>query len=482
MTDTLTHPTTPTPASGVKVPRRILGSLLSSVSAGVVPRAGAPYIAIGRKDEIAALLSDLEMLDSGGGSMRFLIGRYGSGKSFLIQLIRGYALERDFITADADLSPERRLYGSGGSGVATYRELMKNLASKASPDGGALPKLIARWIGQMQDELFVAGLSPEDPAFPDRLSAKVSETMRELEFLVGGFDFARVITAYYRAYMAGGDEAQVRMSACLRWLRGEYATKTEARNDLGFAVSVIIDDENWYDFLKLWASLVRRMGYRGLMVFIDECVNLYKITHRVSRENNYEKILAMFNDTLQGRAPGLGIVFGGTPQFLEDPRRGLFSYEALRSRLCDSRFALEGFKNLIGPVIRLRRLGDDELLALIRRITQLYAQYYSWEARITDEEQVQFLELCLSRAGADSMITPREMLRDYMTVLNILMQNPTATFQEVVGQTVTLRHESDDSYNPDDPDNAWKPTASEKSTEPTPAQDAKKYTPDDLDF
>ena len=181
----------PTHTSPPQVPRRILSSLLSSVSAGVVPRAGAPYIAIGRKDEIAALLSDLEQIDGGGGSMRFLIGRYGSGKSFLIQLIRGYALERDFITADADLSPERRLYGSGGSGVATYRELMKNLASKASPDGGTLPKLIARWIGQMQDELTRGGVSPDDPKFDELMTRKVSDTMRELEFLVGGFDFAR---------------------------------------------------------------------------------------------------------------------------------------------------------------------------------------------------------------------------------------------------------------------------------------------------
>ncbi len=462
-----------------QVPRRVLGSLLSSVSAGVVPRAGAPYIAIGRRDEIAALLSDLERMDEGGGAMRFLIGRYGSGKSFLIQLIRGYALERDFITADADLSPERRLYGSGGSGVATYRELMKNLASKASPDGGALPKLIARWISQMQDELLSAGVDPADPRFDERMAAKVSETMRELEFLVGGFDFARVITAYYRAYLDDGEAARLKMSACLRWLRGEYATKTEARGDLGFSVSVIIDDDNWYDFLKLWAALVRRMGYRGLMVFIDECVNLYKIVHRVSRENNYEKLLAMFNDTLQGRAPGLGIVFGGTPQFLEDPRRGLFSYEALRSRLCDSRFALEGFKNLNGPVIRLRRLADDELLALIRRITALYAQYYKWEVRVTDEDQLAFLELCLSRAGADSLITPREMLRDYMTVLDILMQNPEADFARVVGQSVKLETAAD----ADDGD-AWSPAPDELAagrTTPT-AENKTHFSPEDLDF
>ena len=423
-----------------KVPKRILTSLLSSVSAGVVPRAGAPYIAIGRKDEIAALLSDLEEVNEGGGSMRFLVGRYGSGKSFLMQLIRGYALERDFLTADADLSPERRLYGTGGSGVATYRELMKNLASKASPDGGALPKIIARWISGLQGEVIDGGISMDDPRFTDALSRRVMDTLREVEFLVGGFDFARVITAYYRAYIDGNDDCR---SACLRWLRGEYSTKTEARHDLGFSVSVIIDDDNWYDFLKLWASLSRLIGYRGLVVFIDECVNLYKISHRVSRENNYEKILSMFNDTLQGRAPGLALILGGTPQFLEDTRRGLFSYEALRSRLCDSRFALDGFKNLIGPVIRLRRLSDDELFAMISRITKLYAQNYGQEPRITEEQMVHFLQICLDRAGADSLITPREMLRDYMTVLNILMQNPEASFEDVVGSAVTLKTEAE---------------------------------------
>ncbi len=410
----------------IRVPRRILSALLSSVSAGVVPRSGAPYIAIGRKDEIGALLSDLENIGEGGSAMRFLIGRYGSGKSFLMQLIRGYALERDFLTADADLSPERRLYGTAGSGVATYRELLKNLASKAAPDGGALPRVIARWIGNLQ-----AGVGED--ADGSKLRAAVQSTLRDVEFMVGGFDFARVISAYYTAYLEGDDAG---MSACLCWLRGEFTSKVEARRALGFHVSVIIDDENWYDFIKLFAVLARKIGYRGLVVFVDECVNLYKISHRISRENNYEKILSMFNDALQGKAEGLLLVLGGTPQFLEDPRRGLFSYEALRSRLCDSRFADAEFRNLIGPVIRLRRLSEDELYALIVRVTALYAEYYNWTPRLGEREQLRFLEVCISRAGADSMLTPREILRDYMTVLNILMQNEEASFDRILANVV----------------------------------------------
>ena len=427
------------------VPRRILSSLLSSVAAGVVPRSGAPYIAIGRQDEIAALLSDLENINDGGGALRFLIGRYGSGKSFLIQLIRGYALDRGFVTADADLSPERRLYGTGGSGVATYKELIKNLATKASPDGGALSKIIIRWINGIRSDVAEGGELAE-AEFARRVTGRIYSELREMEEFVGGFDFAKVVSEYYNATL---DDNEDKKSACLRWLRGEFASKTEARSTLGFSVSCIIDDDNWYDFIKLWASLVKKMGYRGFVVFIDECVNLYKISHKVSRENNYEKILSMFNDALQGRAPGLAIVFGGTPQFLEDTRRGLFGYEALRSRLCDSRFAAGEYKNLIGPVIRLRRLTDDELFALISRITKLYSMYYGWEARITEEEMERFLNICLQKAGADSMITPREMLRDYMTVLNILMQNETATFEGVVGG-VTLAPSENEAENASD--------------------------------
>ena len=412
-----------------KIPKRILNSLLLSVSAGVVPRIGAPYIAIGRKDEISAMLSDLEQVNEGLGTMRFVIGRYGSGKSFLMQLIRGYALERDFITADADLSPERRLYGSSGSGVATYRELIKNMASKSSPDGGALPKIIAKWIELLKSEVLRKGIDPSDEKFLVELNVLASEKFREIEYMVGGFDFAKVITEYYKAFISGDDDIK---SACLRWLRGEFATKTEARSQLGFQVSVIIDDENWYDFIKLWAVLVRFMGYRGFIVFIDECVNLYKIAHRVSRENNYEKILSMFNDTLQGRAEGLGLILGGTPQFMDDTRRGLFSYEALKSRLCDSRYASEAYKNFIGPVIRLKRLTDDELLALIARVTKLYEANYGIAPRVTADDMIAFLQLSLSRAGADSLITPREMLRDYMTILNILMQNSNVTFSELL--------------------------------------------------
>ena len=418
-----------------KVPKRILNTLLSSLTAGVVPRVGAPYIAIGRREEIASLLDNLDEVSEGGAFCRFLIGRYGSGKSFLIQLIRGYALERGFICADADLSPERRLSGGNGAGLATYRELMTNVACKASPDGGALSTILSRHFTKLRMELVSEGVEPDTDEFTKGIRKKVFATLSELEGDVGGFDFARVLTEYYNASLVDDNDKK---SACLRWLRGEFSTKTEAKNALGFQVSTIIDDDNWYNFVKLLSSLSVYLGYSGLIVFIDECVNLYKIPNRISREANYEKLLAIFNDTLQGKAKSLGIIFGGTPQFLEDTRRGLFSYDALRSRLQDSKYSDMGYKNLSSPVIRLPRLSDNELLALVKRLTKLYMQREGTPTSpVSDDEIERFLSAALERAGAEELITPREIIRDYLTLLNILRDNHDADFDRLIAK-VTL--------------------------------------------
>ena len=414
----------------IKVPKRILNTLLSSLSSGVVPRSGAPYIAIGRKEEIGSLLDNLDSVAEGGAVTRFLIGRYGSGKSFLIQLIRGYALERGFICADADLSPERRLTGGNGAGISTYRELMINIASKASPDGGALPSILSRHLTKLQTELISEGVLPESDMFESEIKKRVYLLLSELEGDVGGFDFARVLGEYYMAAIRDDSEKK---TAALRWLRGEFATKTEASSMLGFRVSTVIDDNNWYNFIKLFAALCVKLGYCGLILFIDECVNLYKIPNRISRESNYEKILTIFNDTLQGKASNLGVIFGGTPQFLEDTRRGLFSYDALKSRLADSKYSELGYQNLSAPGIRLRRLSDNELLALVKRLTKLYAQREGAQTLpLTDAQIETFMNHALSRAGAEELITPREIIRDFLTLLNILRDNPAAVFENLV--------------------------------------------------
>ena len=373
-----------------------------------------------------------------------MIGRYGSGKSFLLQLLRSYACEKGFLCADADLSPERRLSASGGAGLATYRELIKNLSSKTSGDGGALSQVIVRWISSVKTDVAADGVSVDSEAFSAEVSKRIFAVMRELESGIGSFDLARVISTFYKAYESGDGELE---SACMRWLRGEYKTRTEARQALG--VTAIIDDSNWYDYIKLLASFSRKIGYKGLIILIDECVNLYKIPNRISRENNYEKILSIYNDTMQGKAEGLGVIFAGTPQFLEDGRRGLFSYEALRSRLSDTAFAMsENFvpSNLSGPVIRLAQLSEDELLALIKRVTVLYGMYYG-ETGVSDEEMRAFLYKVLSGNVAKDLVTPREIIRTYLSVLGAISGT-----NGKIGDLIDTAHISAPERNPDELD------------------------------
>ena len=414
----------------MKIPKRIAQTLISSLKGGVVPRVGLPHITVGRKDEIDALLRDVEMISEGGASFRFVVGRYGSGKSFLLQTIRNYVMAKNFVVVDADLSPERRLQGTRGQGLATYRELVSNMATKTKPEGGALTLILDRWISNVQQEVMNENdLSIGDPALTSLVEKKIAAVVYSLNELVHGFDFARLLTVYYRAYVSGDDETRAKV---VRWFRGEYNTKTEARQELG--VSIFITDDDWYEYLKVFACFLKEAGYAGMLVLIDELVNIYKIPNSITRQYNYEKLLTMYNDAMQGKARYLGVIMSGTPQCMEDPRRGVYSYEALRSRLAEGRFTASGeHKDLLSPVIRLQPLTNEEMLILIEKLADIHAGLYEYQQRITQQDMVDFIRIEFDRVGADSHITPREIIRDFIEVLDITCQNPELKVSQLLG-------------------------------------------------
>lgn len=411
-----------------KVPRRIAQTVINSLKGGVVPRIGLPYITVGRKNEIEALLHDVDIISEGGASFRFIVGRYGSGKSFLIQTIRNYVMERGFIVADADLSPERRLQGTKGQGLATYRELIGNLSTKTKPEGGALTLVLDRWINNVQAEAAQeSGLTPGDPALTQAVDKKIWAVTSAVSELVHGFEFGRLLSAYYHAYAEGNDDLKMKV---LRWFRGEYGTKREAKEELG--VNIIITDEDWYDYLKIFAAFFRLAGYTGMMIMIDELVNIYKIPNTITRQYNYEKMLTMYNDTLQGKAKYLGIIMGATPQAIEDKRRGVYSYEALRSRLAEGKFSRPGARDLLAPVIRLEPLTAEEMLVLCEKLTAMHAGLYNYEPKLGTEDLADFIKIEYGRIGADQNITPREVIRDFIELLDLLYQNPGMSIKEIL--------------------------------------------------
>ncbi|WEB24045.1 ATP-binding protein [Lactobacillus crispatus] len=403
-----------------RVPKRIAQTVLNSLKGGVVPRIGLPYITVGRKAEIEALLHDVDVIQEGGASFRFIVGRYGSGKSFLLQTIRNYVMDKNFVVVDGDLSPERRLQGSKGQGLATYRELIQNLSTKTRPEGGALTLILDRWINSVQMQVSQeTGLNNDDPKFEQAVDQKIYGVISSLNELVHGFDFAKLLNMYYHAYMSGDDETKAKV---VKWFRGEYSHKTEAKKELG--VDIIISDSDWYEYLKLFATFFKQAGYAGLMIMIDELVNIYKIPNAISRQYNYEKILTMYNDTLQGKARYLGIIMCGTPQAVKDRRRGVYSYEALRSRLASGKFAQEGARDMYAPVIKLEPLTAEEMLVLTEKLADMHANLYGYERTITDDDLAQFIKIEYARVGADTNITPREIIRDFIELLDIVWQNP----------------------------------------------------------
>ena len=434
------------PAKKRKVPKRIAQTVLNSLKGGVVPRIGLPYITVGRKEEITALLHDVDIISQGGASFRFIQGRYGSGKSFLLQTIRNYVMDRGFVVVDGDLSPERRLHGNGGQGLATYRELIQNLSTKTRPEGGALTLVLDRWINSVQTQLMEESqLSADDPGFVDVVDKKIYAVIASLNELVHGFDFAHLLEMYYHAYMDDDNETKAKV---IKWFRGEYDRKTDAKNELG--VNMIINDDDWYEYLKLFAAFFRQAGYQGMMIMIDELVNIYKIPNSISRQYNYEKILTMYNDTLQGKAKYLGIIMCGTPQAIEDRRRGVYSYEALRSRLAAGKFSKEGARDMYAPVIKLEPLTAEEMLVLTGKLADMHASLYGYQPTITDEELAEFIKIEYGRIGASSNITPREVIRDFIELLDILWQHPGTKVSELLQSDQFNYNQADDDQQVDD--------------------------------
>lgn len=411
-----------------KVPRRIAQTVINSLKGGVVPRIGLPYITVGRKNEIEALLHDVDIISEGGASFRFIVGRYGSGKSFLLQTIRNYVMDKGFIVADADLSPERRLQGTNGQGLATYRELIGNLSTKTKPEGGALNLILDRWISSLQSEAIIeSGFALGDPNLTALIDKKIYAVTSSVSELVHGFEFANLLSKYYHAYVDGDDETKFKV---IRWFRAEYTLKREAKEALG--INIVITDDNWYEYLKLFATFFRLAGYSGLMIMIDELVNIYKIPNSITRQYNYEKILTIYNDTLQGKAKYFGVIMGATPQAIEDKRRGVYSYEALRSRLAEGKFSKEGARDLLAPVIRLDPLTAEEMLILCEKLANIHADLYGYKRKVTMDDLVGFIKIEYERVGADINITPREVIRDFIELLDLLYQNPSMSINEML--------------------------------------------------
>ncbi|MCI8314523.1 MAG: DUF2791 family P-loop domain-containing protein [Lachnospiraceae bacterium] len=405
-----------------EISRTTAATILNSLKSGVVPRTGLEYITVGRKSEIQALLQDVSIIEQGGAAFRFIEGKYGSGKTFLMHALRNHVMEKNFVVTDVELSVDRRLIGNKGQGLSTYRELIRNMATHACPDNGALQLILDKWIGALENEVVqFEGLVPGHEVFDVRVSQKIYKITSSMEERVNGFDFGKVLASYYKGHRTGDMELQKK---ALRWLCGEYRTRTEAKTDLG--VNLIITDENWYDFIKLFADFVVKAGYAGLYVCMDELATLYEIPSRVGREYNYNKLLSIYNDALQGKASHLGMIASITKEAMEDPARGVFSFEPLKSRLSESSFEQDGavpMRDMAAPIIQLSVLNPGEMYVLLEKLANIHGILYGYTPKLEHDDYIYFLKQQYSRTLEGEEATARDMIKDYITLLNLMQQH-----------------------------------------------------------
>lgn len=394
-------------------------AVIQSLRAGVTPRVGQHIIQVGRKLEVGTMVRDIDRLADGGSAFRLVVGEYGAGKSFFLNLIRSIALERKMVVASADLNPDRRLHGSGGQARSLYAELMRNLSTRTKPDGGAMVGIVEKFISTAKTEAVAVG---------EPVEKVIREKLAHLAEMVNGYDFADVIAAYCRGAEGGDDQLK---ADAIRWLRGEFTTKTDAKNALG--VRSYVDDASVYDQLKLFAQFVRLAGFAGLVVNLDEMVNLFKIANTQSRNANYEQILRILNDSMQGTAYGLGFILGGTPDFLTDTRRGLYSYTALQSRLSGNTFAKDGLVDFSGPVIRLASLTPEDFYVLLQKLRDVYAYRENPQELLPDEAIAPFMQHCANTVGESYFRTPRTTIRTFLGFLAVLEQNPGSSWKTLLG-------------------------------------------------
>lgn len=394
-------------------------TIIQSLRSGVVPRVGLQHIQVGRNNELKSFIKDLETIADGGSSFRLIIGDYGSGKTFFLSLVRSIALEKGLVTMTADLSPSKRLYGNEGQARRLLADLVTSLSTRTKQDGNALTNILEKFIS-------IAQVKAEKER--EEISFTIKNMLNELNDFPNGHSFAYIVYKYWEAYDTENDALK---NCVLKWLKGEYATKTDTMRDLG--IRDFINDASFFNTLKLYSVLVKKAGYKGLLINLDEMVNLYKAAHGTSRKMNYEEILGILNNTLQGTVSNIGFIMSGTPEFLKDTRRGLYSYEALRSRLAENDFSKQlGVVDYNSTVLHLSSLSKEELYVLLKNLRNVFACGIEKDFLVPDEALVAYMNYCFNKIGESYFRTPRNTIKGFLDLLSILEQYPSLKWDDVI--------------------------------------------------
>lgn len=406
-------------------------NIIKALEAGVVPRRGIQHLLVGRHKEVEEVILILDNIKQGESDIRFWVGDFGSGKSFMMRTIESLAVQKNFAVSTIDLTPTRRFYASDGKAQSLYNEIVDNIIIQTSQDGNAIKTIIEEWINSI-----ITSVSERDKIPASQLLVKENKGIIEKEILnitssfksVGlSYELGQAISKYYEGLM---EDNQVLKLKALRWIRGDISTKTESKNELG--IKRIINDDNWYEAIKNLAELFSDIGYSGFVINFDEAVNLYKLPMSQTRERNYEKILNIFNECKSNTARGLFVNFGATRKTIFDERRGMSSYGALKGRLGNESSLDSKLINTNKTVLPLKPLTTEEIYTLLENLKNIYNIHYRLDIDMTMENIKLYMEEQLNRPGALEFLTPRAVIKDFLEILDMIRQNPDVETETII--------------------------------------------------
>lgn len=406
-------------------------TIIKSLEAGVVPDIGLGHLLVGRKAEVDELIKILSHIEDGDSDLRFWVGDFGSGKSFMLKTIENLALSKNFVVSTIDLNPSRRFYATDRKAVNLYSTVLENIRTKNLRSGNVIESIIEQWIStifkNLSDEKgydlkeLMAGF------YRDEVIGIILETLSRFEAVGLSYELGQAISKYYEGFITGDRILKLK---AIRWIRGDITTKTEAKKELG--INEIINDDNYFEAIKNLAELFREIGYQGFVINFDEAVNLYKLPHSTTRQRNYEKILNIYNECKSNLAKGLFINLAATRKTVFDESRGLASYGALKGRLGTEASMDSDFINTNKTVLGLKVLSDEEIYTLLENLVSIYNIHYKTKIDFTSDQIVTYMEGQLNRPGADEFLTPRAVIKDFIEILDIKRQNPDAEISDLL--------------------------------------------------
>lgn len=388
----------------------ILREIIDSLRNGTVPAEGTENIAVGIDEELTEIQDQIERTREDKSAFKFIIGDYGSGKTFFSTSVREMAYDKKFVVSSVVISQETPLHKF----EELYRKIMEGMRTSENKKIPAFNFILEEWLLNIEDKVIeIEGLDPYEDS--KKFQIEMNKRINEELMIVGSIaaSFANAIRAFYKAKYEGDT---VLAQGAVAWLKGDNV-RAELKSKLG--VIGTITRENSFEFFRALLQMIKTAGYEGLMIILDEVETVQKLVRKDMRSAAYENLRFFIDESDRNSFPSCFFLYTGTTDLMES-EKGFKSLEPLYQRIKVEREKGDKFKNLRQPVMFLDGLNRDRLYEVACRVRNIHGQVYSWmpNDKLTDDFIKRLINDMTLGFGGEINIGPRGFLRTLIDILD----------------------------------------------------------------